>query len=63
MRMGGISLSGKAIKETCKIANVHTKRSLFGRIALASEKYMYYYLFLIKIRIWRVFKHAYIFLV
>ena len=63
MRMGGISLSGKAIKETCKIANVHTKRSLFGQIALASEKYMYYYLFLIKIRIWRVFKHAYIFLV
>lgn len=63
MRMGGISLSGKAIKETCKIANTHTKRSLFARFALASDKYIHYYWFLIKIRIWRIFKHAYIFVV
>lgn len=55
MRMGGMSLSGNAIKETCKIANTHTKRNIFSRFALALEKYIHFYWFLIKIRIWRIF--------
>jgi len=63
MQMGGISLSKKAIRETCKIANTYTKRNWFERFFMASEKYISYYLFLMKIKLWRLNKHANIFLV
>lgn len=63
MRMGGISLSGRAIEETCRIANTHTKRNYIRRCSLALEKYICYYLFLVKIKIWRLTRHANIHLV
>lgn len=58
MQIGGVSLSKKAIKEACKIINTYTKRNWISRITMASEKYICYYLFLVKLTIWRLTKDA-----
>lgn len=58
MQMGGVSLSKKAIKEACIIINTYTKRNWLNRFTLAFEKYICYYLFLVKLKIWRLDKKS-----
>lgn len=63
MSMGGISLSERAIKETCRISNAHTNRTFISKLIIVLEKYILYYLFLLRIKIWRLMKYANIYLV
>ncbi len=60
MRMGGISFSTRAIRESCRISNSYTKRSFFSRVLLCSKKYVSYYLFILRIKFWRLKENAHI---
>lgn len=53
MKSGGVSLSKKAVRETCIIVNMHTKKKYLNRCIFALKKYMSYYLFLLRIKVKR----------
>lgn len=51
MKSGGVSLSKRAVRETCTIVNMHSRKKYLNRCILALEKYISYYLFLLRIKV------------